>query len=80
MAHPSSEPSPATPPPPAPVTAPAPTRDDSGTAVYDVAIVGGGTAGLSAALWLSRYLHSVVVVDCCFLFSDTIAYVLVSVF
>ncbi len=65
MAHPSSEPSPATPPPPppAPVTAPAPTRDDSGTAVYDVAIVGGGTAGLSAALWLSRYLHSVVVVD-----------------
>ncbi len=29
----------------------------------DVAIVGGGPAGLSAALWLSRYLHSVVVID-----------------
>ena len=33
------------------------------TEVYDVAIVGGGPAGLSAALWLSRYLHSVVLVD-----------------
>ncbi len=30
---------------------------------YDVAIVGAGPAGLSAALFLSRYLHSVVVVD-----------------
>ena len=30
---------------------------------YDVAIVGGGPAGLSAALWLSRYLHSVVLID-----------------
>lgn len=30
---------------------------------YDVAIVGGGPAGLTAAIWLSRYLHSVVVVD-----------------
>jgi thioredoxin reductase (NADPH) len=31
--------------------------------VYDVAIVGGGPAGLSAALWLGRYLHSVVLID-----------------
>ena len=31
--------------------------------VFDVAIVGGGPAGLSASLFLSRYLHSVVVVD-----------------
>jgi len=29
----------------------------------DVAIVGGGPAGLTASLWLARYLHSVVVVD-----------------
>jgi thioredoxin reductase len=30
---------------------------------YDIAIVGGGPAGLSAAIWSARYLHSVVVVD-----------------
>jgi thioredoxin reductase len=30
---------------------------------YDVAIVGGGPAGLSAATWLARYLHSVVLID-----------------
>ncbi len=30
---------------------------------FDIAIVGGGPAGLSAALFLARYLHSVVVID-----------------
>ncbi len=31
--------------------------------IFDVAIVGGGPAGLSAGIWLSRYMHSVVLVD-----------------
>lgn len=31
--------------------------------IHDVAIVGGGPAGLSAGIWLARYLHSVVLVD-----------------
>jgi thioredoxin reductase len=30
---------------------------------FDAAIVGGGPAGLSASIWLARYLHRVVVVD-----------------
>jgi thioredoxin reductase len=30
---------------------------------YDVAIVGGGPAGLAAGIWLARYLHSTVIVD-----------------
>ena len=32
-------------------------------AVFDVAIVGGGPAGLSAGVWLARYLHRVVLID-----------------
>ena len=33
------------------------------SARHDVAIVGGGPAGLSAGIWLARYLHRVVLVD-----------------
>jgi thioredoxin reductase (NADPH) len=35
----------------------------TGNSAYDVAIVGGGPAGLSAGVWLARYLHSVVLID-----------------
>jgi thioredoxin reductase len=31
--------------------------------LYEVAIVGGGPAGLSAAIWLGRYLHRAVLID-----------------
>jgi thioredoxin reductase len=37
--------------------------DGQATEPYDVAIVGGGPAGLTASIWLARYLHSVVVID-----------------
>src|SRR3954465_1825789 len=30
---------------------------------YEVAIVGGGPAGLTAGIWNARYLHRVVVID-----------------
>lgn len=41
------------------MTSTAESKDD----VFDVAIIGGGPAGLTAALWLARYLHSVVLID-----------------
>jgi thioredoxin reductase len=31
--------------------------------LYEIGIVGGGPAGLSAAIWCARYLHSVAVID-----------------
>jgi thioredoxin reductase len=37
-------------------------RSDA-TTRFDVAIVGGGPAGLTASIWLARYLHSVALVD-----------------
>lgn len=41
-----------------------PEGERSGTgAPFDVAIIGGGPAGLSASIWLSRYLHRVLLVD-----------------
>src|ERR1043166_5423127 len=37
-----------------------PSRDSF---LYDIAIVGGGPAGLSAGVWSARYLHRTVVID-----------------
>ena len=38
-------------------------RTPAGSRQFDIGIVGGGPAGLSAAIWSARYLHSVVLVD-----------------
>ena len=43
------------------MTTPTSRLDSDGN--YDVAIVGGGPAGLSAAIWLARYERSVVLID-----------------
>jgi thioredoxin reductase len=40
-----------------------PSEKKSDQKVHDVAVVGGGPAGLSATLWLARYLHDVVLID-----------------
>src|ERR1044071_6636435 len=31
--------------------------------IYDIAIVGGGPAGLTAGIWSARYLHRAIVID-----------------
>jgi len=38
-------------------------KESSNGADYDVAIIGGGPAGLTAALWLGRYMHTVALID-----------------
>ena len=38
-------------------------RTPAGSRQFEIGIVGGGPAGLSAAIWSARYLHSVVLVD-----------------
>ena len=38
-------------------------RTGTASTPWDVGIIGGGPAGLSASIWLSRYLHSVLLVD-----------------
>ena len=37
--------------------------DDSPPPIFDIGIVGGGPAGLTAAIWCARYSHSVVLLD-----------------
>ena len=47
---------------PEPVHAP-PAAGEAPSDLLDVLVVGGGPAGLSAGIWLGRYLHSVALVD-----------------